>query len=380
MTESYSRLQLTPSQIHRLGRVFYDDGLYIQRTMASHVKEGHNTNQILILEHNSVFTIGRNSSRKDIHVTDDFLGKHCIEVHNTDRGGQVTYHGPGQIIVYPICNLKSSNMNVRDIVYCLEETMICTAADFNVQATRLEGLPGVWVKTIRGPEKIGSLGLHVHHSITTHGLAFNVEPNLTHFKWITPCGITDKGVCSLRSLLGDTAPTVDQTIERMQTHLVRLLKLKPYLIQKRVRNSSVFLWRRKGVDIEFLMLQYASNKLWTPNISCQPKDRESTLSAAQNCLKKYVKIANNLVPTGLVHTYIDKNMTKLQPTQTPIFSEEVCFYTQLADSTHISINNNKYLQSRWCNIQEVQKLITERTPKTMIALLNNGLRQDTTNI
>lgn len=377
MIETNDCSQLSSSQIHHLGRVAYADGLAMQQAMLAHIKNNDGSNQILVLEHNSVFTIGRNASRKDIHATDDFLNKECIEIHNVDRGGQVTYHGPGQIIIYPICNLKASNITIRKIVYHLEEAMICTAADFNVTATRLEGFPGVWVNTPRGPEKLGALGLHVHQWITTHGIAFNVEPNLTHFQWITPCGITDKGVCSLKSLLDNKAPAINQVIEHIQAHLVRLLGLNPKPIEKITRNFSIFFWQYGETNIEFLMSQELSNVLWSPCITGQLEDGESPLLVAQTYLEKYTNITSDLAPMELAYTSLDKSTTKVQPMQTPTFNEEIYFYAQLPTRTKVTINSGQYLQSRWCGIQEAKKIATENRHKLTMTLLSKKLQQDT---
>ena len=109
-------------------------------------------------------------------MSGSFLRERGVEVHPTDRGGQVTYHGPGQIVAYPICNLQGGREDVGRLVRGLEEAMIRTAADFGVVASRLKGAPGIWVETLRGPEKLGAIGLHLSRWITTHGIAFNVSP------------------------------------------------------------------------------------------------------------------------------------------------------------------------------------------------------------
>ena len=184
----------------------------MQKALAEHVANAGNPDQLVMLSHNPVFTLGRNASTADIHVSPGFCEQHGVEIQQTDRGGEVTYHGPGQIVVYPICNLVGGRQDVGHLVRGLEEAMIRTAADFGVAADRLKGAPGIWVNTPRGLEKLGAVGLHLRRWITTHGIAFNVEPDLAHFGWITPCGFTDKGVCSLRSLLGDAAPDFENAV------------------------------------------------------------------------------------------------------------------------------------------------------------------------
>ena len=238
MPESEPRFS-RPAQIRMLGRVFYSAGLRMQRGMAEYVQGSGRPDQILVLNHNEVFTLGRNASRGDIHVSDAFLQEAGVEVHETDRGGQVTYHGPGQVVVYPICNLRGGREDLGCLVRGLEEAMIRTAGDWGVTASRLKGFPGIWVDTPRGLEKLGAVGLHLHRWTTTHGIAFNVDTELSRFRWITPCGITDKGVCSLKSLLGGEAPSWDEASERLARHLVDCLGLeeRPVLPRSRSVNA-----------------------------------------------------------------------------------------------------------------------------------------------
>jgi lipoyl(octanoyl) transferase len=206
-----------PAQIRRLGHVLYPAGLRMQRAMAEYVKGEDRPDQVLVLEHDPVFTLGRNATRQDIHVNDAFLRERGVTIHETDRGGQVTYHGPGQIVVYPICNLRGGREDVGRLVRGLEEAMIRAAGDFDIRAYRIAEYPGAWVDTPRGAEKIGAVGIHLSRWITTHGIAFNVAPELASFRWITPCGITDKGVCSFASLLGDRAPNWTQVADHLET-------------------------------------------------------------------------------------------------------------------------------------------------------------------
>jgi lipoyl(octanoyl) transferase len=213
-----------PAQVQRLARVPYAEGLAMQAELADYVGRG-GPDQVLLLEHDPVFTLGRNASRADIHVSDEFLAENGVEVHQTDRGGQVTYHGPGQVVAYPICNLRGGRQDIRGLVRGLERAMIDAAADFSVRAERLDGHPGVWVDTARGWEKLGAIGIHLKKWVSTHGLAFNVAPDMDRFKWITPCGIADKGVCSLRTLLGDACPSWDEARDALERRLLDALGL-----------------------------------------------------------------------------------------------------------------------------------------------------------
>jgi len=159
---------------------------------------------LLFAEHPHVLTLGvrGDGGRSHILATADALARRGIEVHETGRGGDITYHGPGQIVGYPIVDLKPDRCDVHRYVRDLEDVLIRTAADYGIDASRVEGLTGVWV----GQEKLAAIGVRISRWITSHGFAFNVATDLSHFSLIVPCGIQDRGVTSLGRLLGQPPP------------------------------------------------------------------------------------------------------------------------------------------------------------------------------
>jgi lipoyl(octanoyl) transferase len=180
------------------GLVSYSEALALQNRLVDQRRRDEVPDQLLLLEHPHVFTLGRNADKGNI-VGDSLQLDACsIEVHETGRGGDVTYHGPGQLVGYPIMNLRPERCDVHRYVRDLEEVMIKAAADFGVEASRISGLTGVWVKN----EKLGAIGVRIARWITSHGFAFNVNTDLSFFSLIVPCGIRDKGVTSLSRLLG----------------------------------------------------------------------------------------------------------------------------------------------------------------------------------
>jgi lipoyl(octanoyl) transferase len=181
-----------------LGNVSYSDGLALQEKAVERVRSGKGPEQLLLLEHPHVFTLGRGADSANILAGKDQLQSHSIEVHETGRGGDVTYHGPGQLVGYPIINLKPDRCDVHRYVRDVEEVLIRTIADFGVTGRRIPGLTGVWV----GNEKIGAIGVRIARWITSHGFALNVSTDLNYFQMIVPCGISDKGVTSLSRLTG----------------------------------------------------------------------------------------------------------------------------------------------------------------------------------
>lgn len=178
----------------------------MQKALVEERRAGRVPNLLLLLQHPPVITLGvRGSSRSHVTATDALLASRGVEVHDTGRGGDVTYHGPGQIVGYPILDLRPDRCDVHRYVRDLEEVMIRVCADYDVTAGRLAGLSGAWV----GSEKIGAIGVRISRWITSHGFAFNVNTNLDDFQLIVPCGIADRGVTSLQKLLGRPLPIAE---------------------------------------------------------------------------------------------------------------------------------------------------------------------------
>jgi lipoyl(octanoyl) transferase len=181
----------------------------MQRALVEERRAGRIPDVLLLLQHPPVITLGvkPDANRANIVATPERLAALCIEVHETGRGGDVTYHGPGQIVGYPILDLKPDRCDVHRYVRDLEEVMIRVCAAYGVDAGRIKGLTGAWV----GAEKIGAIGVRISRWITSHGFAFNVATNLDHFQLIVPCGISDRGVTSLERATGRsvTLPEVE---------------------------------------------------------------------------------------------------------------------------------------------------------------------------
>ena len=190
----------------QLGRVSYTDGLAIQQQVIAARKQGKIDDTLLLLEHPAVITLGRNAHRSNVVASDEFLASRGVELHEINRGGDVTYHGPGQLVGYPIFDLrgewpgrKGPHLGAVDYVRLLEEALIRACADFGVMTQRICGRTGVW--TLAGgsiaEKKIAAIGVHVSQGVTSHGFALNVTADLREFDWIVPCGITDRKVTSL---------------------------------------------------------------------------------------------------------------------------------------------------------------------------------------
>jgi len=214
-----------------LGRVSYAEGLRAQERVVAARKAGTIGDTLLLMEHPPVLTLGRNSGRGHVLLSDAELARRGVELHETNRGGDVTYHGPGQLVGYPIFDLRGDLPGKRgphlgpvEFVRLLEEVLIRTCGEFGVQAQRICKRTGVW--TIAGgsvlEKKIAAIGVHVSQGVTSHGFALNVTTDLRDFQWIVPCGIADREVTSLE-VEADRVPTMQQASDAVARSMGRVM-------------------------------------------------------------------------------------------------------------------------------------------------------------
>jgi len=230
---------MRPLQVRRLGLVPYADGLELQRRLVEERKADRIPDTLLLLQHPHVLTIGvKKDGRSHILAPPDRLSSLGVEVFETGRGGDVTYHGPGQLVGYPILDLNPDRRDVHRYVRDLEEVMIRVCSDYGIEAERVKGFSGAWIPSTRDgsaaaarsgqatPEKIGAIGVRISRWITSHGFAFNVTTNIDFFNLIVPCGIADKGVTSLAAKVG-RAPDMREVEDRFVRHLAAVFERQP---------------------------------------------------------------------------------------------------------------------------------------------------------
>ncbi len=184
-----------------LGRVAYGTALQLQQTLARLRKAGRIANTLLLLEHPPVITLGRNARLENVLAAPEFLAQRGVELFEIDRGGDVTFHGPGQLVAYPVFDLRSFEPRIGAVEFVrrLEEVLIRICGDFGIGTQRIQGLTGVWTYALRNkPEaKIAAIGVHISRGVTTHGFALNVSTDLDYFSLIVPCGLSNKSVTSM---------------------------------------------------------------------------------------------------------------------------------------------------------------------------------------
>ena len=197
--------------VRRLGLVAYGAGLELQAGLVEERRSGAIGDTLLLLEHPPVITLGVKTRGKQVNIvaSPEVLAAEGVSVFETGRGGDITYHGPGQLVGYPILDLRPDRCDVHRYVRDIEEALIIALREFDIEGGRLAGRTGVWVGPDGREEKVAAIGVRISRWITSHGFALNVGTNLEHFQLIVPCGIADRGVTSIERLLGRAVPMND---------------------------------------------------------------------------------------------------------------------------------------------------------------------------
>lgn len=208
-----------------LGLVGYAEAYALQKRIVAARKANAIVDVLLLCEHPHVITQGRNGKREHLLASEHVLQQKSVEFYETSRGGDITYHGPGQIVGYPILNLGAIRRDVVWYVRMLEEAMIRATGEFGISAKRVVGKTGIWVENENTEEKLGAIGVHISRWVTSHGFAYNVSTDLRFFDLIVPCGIPDRKATSLEKLLGRTVPE-SEVGPRIAKHLGELFSLE----------------------------------------------------------------------------------------------------------------------------------------------------------
>jgi len=212
-------------QIIDLGLIGYAEAYALQQRVVAARKAGAIEEVLLLCEHPHVITQGRNGKREHLLASEHVLRQKGVEFHATNRGGDITYHGPGQLVGYPILNLGAIRRDVVWYVRTLEEAMIRATAEFGISAERVAGKSGIWVRAGKTEEKLAAIGVHISRWVTSHGFAYNVSTDLRNFDLIVPCGIADRKATSLEKLLGRSVEG-KEVAPRIAKHLGELLGLE----------------------------------------------------------------------------------------------------------------------------------------------------------
>ena len=230
---------MNPLLITDLGLISFTDAYALQQRIVAARKAGAIEDVLLFCEHPHVITFGRNAKRENLLAGENVLRQKGVELHETNRGGDITYHGPGQIVGYPILDLGSIRRDVHWYVRTLEEVMMRAAGDFGLKAFRVPGRTGIWVEPSQAntpvagaaEEKLAAIGVHISRWVTSHGFAFNVSTDLRYFDLIIPCGIAERKATSLEKLL-ERAVSPGEIKPGLAQHFAELFQLSPQALAK----------------------------------------------------------------------------------------------------------------------------------------------------
>ena len=222
---------MPPLLITDLGLISYPNAYEFQQRLVAARKANAIDDVLLFCEHPHVITLGRNANRSNLLASEHVLRQKNVELHPTNRGGDITYHGPGQLVGYPILNLDKIKRDVGWYVRTLEEAMLRASSDFGVTAYRVPGKTGIWVQAAPSEEKLAAIGVHISRWVTSHGFAYNVATDLRYFDLIVPCGIADRKATSLEKLLHRDI-TIEEVELRLAHHLADLINRDLRLVSR----------------------------------------------------------------------------------------------------------------------------------------------------
>jgi lipoyl(octanoyl) transferase len=342
--------------VRQLGRVEYADGLALMSALRQARIQGQIEDTLLLLEHPAVITLGRKGRRENLRVDEDTLARRGIGVIDTDRGGDITYHGPGQLVAYPVVSLAPDRCDVRRYVRDLEEAMIRTAAEYGVVAGRLEGMNGVWLGADAAPpsegpgRKLGAVGVHIARWVTSHGLAFNVGTALEDFELIVPCGIGDRGVTSLAREVGRSI-TVQEVGQRLADQLSGLLEREPVPVAAETETVQVQVVKPTADGVRLLALHRHPELggFWQP-VTGKIERGESAASAAARELLEETGLREEPKPLSYAHAF-------LWPSQgIPAVAEETAFVAFAPERFSPRVSAREHDEARWVGAAEADAL------------------------
>lgn len=291
--------------VFRLGRVEYEDGLKLMHLFGEARMQGLVGDTLLLLEHPPVLTLGRAAKRENITATDARLAEEGVEVFDTNRGGDVTYHGPGQVVGYPILLLPPERQDVRRYVRDVERGLIQTLAGFGLNAGPIPKWPGVWLGQEGSPDarKIGAIGVHLSKWLTTHGFALNVNTRLEHFQLIVPCGIREAGVTSMQRELGHAVPVPDVE-EALAREFSQVFDARRVDAAVALRTVSVAVVHGQGPEARVLLLRRTPERggFWQ-TVTGRLEPGESPLDAARREVAEETGLHIGPVDLGYRHAF-----------------------------------------------------------------------------
>jgi len=295
--------------------------------------------QLLLLEHPPVITLGRGGKMENLLATPQSLASHGVRFYETTRGGDITYHGPGQVVGYPLLHLGEGNRDVRKYVWKLEEVLIRTVAAYGITAERVEGKRGIWV----GENKIAAIGVRIARWVTSHGWALNVSTNLEHFRLITPCGLHGTGVTSIERETGRTVP-LTEVRELLAANFAEVFERE--LVPREPTMRLVKVVVHDGARVLLLHRRPERGNFWQP-ITGSIETGESPLETARRELVEETGNAGEPRPLDLTQSFLIESEFLASRYPAPIIAEEIVFAAALDSSLPITVDSLEHDAWGW---------------------------------
>jgi lipoyl(octanoyl) transferase len=335
--------------LHQLHLVTYENGMKLQEKLTEMRQRDEIDDQLLLLEHPPVITLGRGGKVANLLASPDILRRERVRFFETTRGGDITYHGPGQIVGYPILHLGDGSRDVRKYVTKLEEVLIRTVAEYGIVATRAEGKRGIWV----GNNKIGAIGVRIARWVTSHGWALNVNTNLDHFRLITPCGLRGTGVTSI-------AAETRRPISTEEVREVLAGKFADVFQRKLVpRDESIRLVKvvvRDGDRVLLLHRRKERGDYWQP-ITGSIEDGESADDTARREIREETGHTGEPVSLGLTQSFMVESQFLSTRYPPPIIASEVGFTASFDSRLPIQLDRQEHDEHGWFTFGEAYERI-----------------------
>jgi lipoyl(octanoyl) transferase len=328
--------------LRQLHLVTYENGLALQQRLVEMRQRGEVEDQLLLLEHPPVITLGRGGDAGNLLATPETLRRQRVRFFETTRGGDITYHGPGQIVGYPILHLGEGSRDVRKYVTKLEEVLIRTVAEYGIEATRVEGKRGIWV----GNDKIAAIGVRIARWVTSHGWALNVDPNLEHFRLITPCGIEGSGVTSIARLTGRDV-SLSEVRGVLASKFAEVFERELVPRQAAVRLVKVVIHDDERV---LLLHRHGPNGFWQP-ITGTIENGEREAEAARREIVEETGHAGTPEPLGLRQSFLIESRPPLT------VASEVAFAARLDSRLPIRLDAEEHDSYGWFSFGEAYEKI-----------------------
>jgi lipoyl(octanoyl) transferase len=353
-------------ELRNLHLVTYENGMHLQQTLVRLRQSDAIPDQLLLLEHPAVITLGRGGDAANLLASPDVLRAQHVRFYQTTRGGDITYHGPGQLVGYPILHLGEGKRDVRKYVTKLEEVLIRTVAEYGITASRAEGQRGIWV----GDNKIAAIGVRIARWVTSHGFALNVNTNLEHFRLITPCGIRGSGVTSISNEVGRTV-SIDEVRAVLVKKFAEVFDRNVVPRPETIRLVKVMVHD----DHRVLLLHRRPERgnFWQP-ITGSIEEGEAPIDTARREIAEETGNLGEPEDLDLQQSFMIESQYLETLYQAPIIASEAGFVTRLSSAAPIRIDADEHDDFGWFTFGEAYERIRWTDDREALEKLEERLR------